>query len=1414
MYQSKKLKTNPKQAKFLKTLQSKFLERLFLFILLLLPKIMLNGQQLCLGIDGPGIDQAHSMVQVADGGYVLAGQTNSFGAGGDDIYIVKINKDGKLLWTKTVGGPSSDVGRSMVQTPDGGFAIAGWTNSFGAGGFDFYVVRLDANGNLLWTKTIGGSSGDQGWEIINTADGGFAIAGQTTSFGGSPNDFYVVKLDGSGNLQWDKRIGNNTADIAYSIVQSPDGGYAVCGSTYNWTGSGATSSLDYLIIKLDGTGNLVWSRWIQDPLDQKANHINLTSDGGFIVVGDGALPASSGGGWNWHIYGVKLNGSGVVEWAKYYGGQKIPNFSTDGSDYGESVVQTAEGGYLFGGWTFSFNYDFAIGKQVSTQMYFMKVDPSGNVQWTSILGDAEPDEGKKAIVTSDGGYAIAGVSHPAVSGQGTDKIYFVKLDASNQTCCRSRTGGQFIKASGTSNTRGVVSPAGGTVSTGGTEGSGGQIIDYCNTNLKVTITPTQIKCKGDCNGKAKATGVGGVAPYSYKWQDGSTADTLSNLCPGQYKVLVTDNAGDTASAVISITEPANALSATASKTDASCNGSCNGTATAVAQGGTSPYTFGWNTSPPQNTASASKLCAGNYTVTIKDKNGCETTQAVSISDPPPIIADTSTIPANCGNKDGSATVTVQSGGTGPFSFAWNTTPPQNTAIAAGLEAGGYTCVITDAKACSLSVSVNVKSKGGGIGTISVTDVSCFGANDGSLTASLSGGTNPITYIWTTTPAQNNATAINVGPGTYSCTITDANNCKATVTGTIKEPAEILLSSSSTNADCSASNGSAVVSVQTGGTGPFTFSWNTNPVQTTSTATGLQAGQYTCTVKDANNCSKQINVNVSNNNGGTASGTKTNINCFGEKTGNISVTMNGGTAPFTYSWNTIPPQTTATATNLGAGTYTCTVRDVNNCVSLYTDSIQEPEEIKITISHTPACGPGTGTAEATVKGGSFPYTYQWSPSGGNGPSISGLNAGTYTLKVTDAKNCSNQKSVSIITHPIPGISLSPKDILCNGGKDGSITAVPSGGKKPYSFSWNTIPIQTSQTASGLSAGSYTCTIKDSNNCSTSANFTLKEPNKIALSWIPLNPSCTSLSGSATVSVVSGGTGPFTFRWNTNPVQTTATANNLLAGKNYTCTVTDQNNCAEDISVTLPNPLLINISHTPICGQNSGSASAIVSGGAPPYSYLWSPSGITQPNLSGVPSGIYTFTVTDSKSCTASKNIEIKTLPVPLVEAGPDTTIIIGESVQLNAGTLGNINWTPPTDLSCTDCPDPIASPVQTTKYFLTVTNSSGCSATDSITVNVKIVCGEVFVPNAFSPNGFGNIENEKLCVYGNCFRSLRFMIYNRWGQKVYDSEVRKKNCWDGTFNGELLNNGVFVYYLEGELIDGKLIRKKGEINLIR
>jgi len=259
----------------------------------------------CKAIGGPGAEMGRSLIQTSDGGYAIAGATTSFGAGELDVYLVKLDANGNLQWTKTIGGPEIEEGNSLLQTSNGGYVIAGYTASFGAGKADVYVVKLDANGNLQWTKTIGGKDEDVGTSLIQTSDSGYAIAGVTKSFGAGKADVYVVKLDANGNLQWTKTIGGENDDRGFSLIQTSDGGYAIAGETESF-GAGKD---DVYVVKLDANGNLQWTKTI-DVKNEYLSEPSLiqTSDGGYAIAGS---TISFGAGWiNVDVYVVKLDKNG------------------------------------------------------------------------------------------------------------------------------------------------------------------------------------------------------------------------------------------------------------------------------------------------------------------------------------------------------------------------------------------------------------------------------------------------------------------------------------------------------------------------------------------------------------------------------------------------------------------------------------------------------------------------------------------------------------------------------------------------------------------------------------------------------------------------------------------------------------------------------------------------------------------------------------------------------------------------------------------------------------------------------------------------------------------------------------------------------------------------------------------------
>jgi hypothetical protein len=499
---------------------------------------------------GPGNEQAHQATATLDGGFILVGQTDSYGAGGTDVYIVKLNPAGQLQWTKTVGGSGNDVGRGVVQTADGGYVVAGWTNSFGNGGDDFYLIRLDGNGQLLWTKAYGGTGNDRAWALIQDQNGGFALCGQTSSFGASPNQFYLVKTDAQGSLLWDRRSGvSGVANIGYSLVQSPDSGYVMAGSTYNWTGSGSTSSTDVYAVKLDKLGNQVWATRVQNSRDDDARSIIQTQDGGYALLGKKYMVAES----TWDIYMVKLSASGQLLWDVSYG--------MTNSEEGYSVMELEDGSLMATGVILP----AAPIANTWYDLYVVKFSSAGLPLWDRMFNStlygsggnssnlADYNVGRSIFRTSDGGYGVAGYLGAGNSGAGTEEIFFLKFTDQDASCWPWQSGGVVGPGTATFMAIGSSTACNGIESTGGTESSGGSISFLCSVIPLSVQSSFTASCASLCTGTAVASVFGGTAPFSYTWSPaGGNSDTASGLCPGPYTVTVVDSNGDSSIASVLI----------------------------------------------------------------------------------------------------------------------------------------------------------------------------------------------------------------------------------------------------------------------------------------------------------------------------------------------------------------------------------------------------------------------------------------------------------------------------------------------------------------------------------------------------------------------------------------------------------------------------------------------------------------------------------------------------------------------------------------------------------------------------------------------------------------------------------------------------------------------------------------------
>jgi len=352
---------------------------------------------------GTNADAGRSAKHTSDGGFIIAGNTASFGAGLADVYLVKTDSNGDTLWSRTFGGTSWDIGTSVQQTLDGGYIIAGQTFSFGAGLWDVFLVRTDPDGNALWVNTYGGPDWDYGYSVQQTADSGYIICGETWSFGSGNADIYLTKTDGNGNALWTEAYGDTHRDIGNSVQQTKDGGYIISGETISY-GAGRG---DLFLLKTNADGDTTWMRTYGDTLHEKGQSVQQTPDGGYIAVGE-TWSFSAGRS---DIYIIRADSLGNLIWHKSYGDTHY--------DYASSIKPTRDGGYIIGGTTWSFGaglYD----------VYLLKIDANGDTAWTMTCGGPGNDACFEADTILGGGYIAGGWTDSY--GAGVNDVYLVRTE--------------------------------------------------------------------------------------------------------------------------------------------------------------------------------------------------------------------------------------------------------------------------------------------------------------------------------------------------------------------------------------------------------------------------------------------------------------------------------------------------------------------------------------------------------------------------------------------------------------------------------------------------------------------------------------------------------------------------------------------------------------------------------------------------------------------------------------------------------------------------------------------------------------------------------------------------------------------------------------------------------------------------
>jgi hypothetical protein len=345
---------------------------------------------------GSGDEEGYSVQQTSDGGYIIAGSTTSYGAGGEDAWLIKTDASGNRVWSKTYGGTGYDYACSVQQASDGGYVVTGSTDSRGAGGTDVWLIKTDASGDEVWDRTFGGTGWDEGSSVQQASDGGYIITGWTESYAPPSPEVWLIKTDAWGSKMWDKTFGGANDREGNSVRQTSDGGYIITGVT-------GPSDDSVWLIKTDASGNKVWDKTFGGA-GSVGNSVRQTSDGGYIITGC----TESYGADYIDVLLVKTDSSGNLVWDKTFGGP--------GDDRGESVQQTSDGGYIIAGYASGGDY-----------VWLVKTDADGNWVWDKTFGGTGFGVGYSVQQTSDGGYVVAGYTHPHAGGN--YDMWLIKTDA-------------------------------------------------------------------------------------------------------------------------------------------------------------------------------------------------------------------------------------------------------------------------------------------------------------------------------------------------------------------------------------------------------------------------------------------------------------------------------------------------------------------------------------------------------------------------------------------------------------------------------------------------------------------------------------------------------------------------------------------------------------------------------------------------------------------------------------------------------------------------------------------------------------------------------------------------------------------------------------------------------------------------
>lgn len=961
----------------------------------------------------------------------------------------------------------------------------------------------------------------------------------------------------------------------------------------------------------------------------------------------------------------------------------------------------------------------------------------------------------------------------------------------------------------------------------------------CNTFLSTNITSgfsvsvmvDSINCFGFDNGRIELSTQGGIAPFSYHWNTGSSTASIIDLSPGNYQVTVTD--GFNCSTVTNfILSPPTQLNLNLIPTDVTCFGANDGSILTESSGGTLPHILSWDSNFHPD---SSNLSPGWYQVTLTDNNNCELVDSVIILEPSELeVSLQITNGLDCPGSTDGAINSLASGGTGPYSYLWNV--GSIMADLNNISADTFTLIITDQQNCQTSAEIILMAAESFAVIIDEQqNITCHGSSTGSIKTMIQGGTNPIQLFLNGNPIVT-ADLENLPVGIYEIFATDFNNCATTtVSVNLTEPAPILTTILTDSVSCFGTETGSVLLTTIGGTGNPNYLWDNG--LTINRIDNLLAGNYSVTVTDSLLCEEIISFDILEPLPLSTNFSIKQVDCFQEKSGNInSILTTGGTPPYRHFLEGEDlPLGNQQLDSLSAGSYELITKDAHDCELIQNFEITEPALflVNLNIQDSLKCKGGmTGSLEANALGGTAPYNYEWSD-GTTTSSNENLFAGTYQVTITDSLGCSVSSDLFLPDGPFLNISISnQRNLSCSGSDDGSITIEANGGTAPFQFFINQDSADIG-IFENLPEGEYAFYIQDRNNCiSDIERIEITSPEVLAATVSTNHVVCPNGNSGEAFIFPSGGTEPYSYIWNNG--LTTNSATSLRTGA-YEITISDAQGCQANYSFTIqePNSITHNLEIQPTSCYGGGDGSFFINnttGGSPPYQYYFNDSLLMIGDLfiDSLSAGSYILKTIDQKNCAHQEIILIQEPAQLEVDLGEDQTIVLGQSttIPINfSGGFDTISYliSPMTYLDCYqsdyyNCSEPtVFQPLKDTNYEITLIDGHGCMATDEIAITVTPADHFIYMANVFNPYSSNGNELFFTQATSAVAQIKSFKIFNRWGAPVFSKTNFLPNDkafgWDGNLKGEMVNTGVYIYRVVFETIDGVEMQQTGDVTVI-